>query len=574
MFYRIVFIFLILCLTSCENAAPALFTAVSKSKTGIDFRNLIIEKETFNIFKYQYFYNGGGVAAGDFNNDGLQDLVFTGNMVKNRLYLNQGDFEFEDITVQSGIAAQEGWCTGVTTVDINQDGWLDLYICRAGYPFERLTRNLLFLNDGAGKNGTWKGTFTEKAAEYGLDDPAHSTQAAFFDYDNDGDLDLLLMNHSEVEYSRGSLEVFQLRKKRNPAAASKLFRNDAGQFVNVTEAAGIANNVLSFSLGLNITDLNNDGWQDLFIGNDFNEPDYLFLNNGDGTFREALAECFDHTAMFAMGSDVADISGDGHLDVVNLDMLPEGNFLQKMHSGADNYDKVSLLEKNNFFRQYSRNMLQLNNGDGSFSEVGQLAGVSNTDWSWSALFLDFENDGDKDLFITNGYLRDHTDMDFLKFTADEIQKIQQGQEHIDFKKYTEQMPPILHPNYFYAQDGPLKFTNKTAEWGLDQPSVTQGAVYVDLDNDGDLDLVTNNSNDYATVLKNNADKISGNNFLRVRLKGSAANPMGICAKVWIYAGGKLFFQEQQPVRGFQSTVDPVLSFGLGKIAEIDSVRIV
>lgn len=568
------FLFLVLIFTACEKAAPSLFTAISKSKTGIDFRNLIIEKETFNIFKYQYFYNGGGVAAGDFNNDGLQDLVFTGNLVKNRLYINQGDFEFEDITAKSGIATKEGWCTGVTTVDINQDGWLDLYICRAGYPFERLTRNLLFLNDGAAENETWKGTFTEKAAEYGLDDPAHSTQAAFFDYDNDGDLDLFLMNHSEVDYSRGSLEVFQLRKKRNPAAASKLFRNDAGQFVDVTEAAGITSNVLSFSLGINITDLNNDGWQDLFIGNDFNEPDYLFLNQGNGTFREALAGCFDHTAMFAMGSDVADINGDGLLDLVNLDMLPEGNFLQKMHSGADNYDKVSLLEKNNFFRQYSRNMLQLNNGDGSFSEVGQLAGVSNTDWSWSALFMDFENDGDKDLFISNGYLRDHTDMDFLKFTADEIQKIQQGQEHIDFKKYTEQMPPIQQPNYFYAQEGSLKFANKAAEWGLDQPSVTQGAVYVDLDNDGDLDLVTNNSNDYATVLKNNADKIAGNNYLRVKLKGNIANPIGIGTKVWVFAGGKQFLQEQQPVRGFQSTMDPVLSFGLGKIAAIDSVCIV
>ncbi len=544
-----------------------LFTKVSKKKTGIEFRNLLKEDENFNIFKYQYFNNGGGLAVGDFNNDGLQDLVFTGNMVKNRLYLNKGDFHFEDITKKSGIAEKEGWCTGVTTVDINEDGWLDLYICRAGYPFDDLRSNLLFINNG-------NLTFTEKAVEYGLDDLAYSTHSAFFDYDKDGDLDLFLLNHSTVEYSRGSLEVFQLRNKKNPDFTNKLFRNDQGHFVNVTEEAGIYSNVLTFSLGISVADINNDGWQDIFIGNDFNEPDYLFLNQQDGTFTDGFADAFDHTSTFSMGSDVADFNNDGLLDLVSLDMLPEGNYLQKMHSGADNYDKVSMLEKSGFHNQYSRNMLQLNNGDGTFSEVGQMAGVSNTDWSWAPLFFDFDNDGLKDLFIANGYLRDHTDMDFLNFTANEVLKINKGEEHVDFEGYMAQMPPILQPNYFYKNEGGLSFKNKTAEWGLDEPVVSQSAAYVDLDNDGDLDLVLNNTEEYASVYQNNSDRLFQHNYLKINLKGTKGNPFGIGAKVSLYTAGKTFLQEQQPVRGFQSTVDPVLNFGLGNIEKMDSIEVV
>ena len=282
--------FLLLFFISCREKSPAgaAFSEVPRSHTGIDFRNLVIEKETFNIFKYQYFYNGGGVAIGDFNNDGLQDIVFTGNMVKNRLYLNKGDFEFQDITKESGIAEQEGWCTGATTIDINGDGRLDLYICRAGYLFDHLRKNLLFVNNGVSSDGAV--TFSEKAAEYGLDDAGHSTQASFFDYDKDGDLDLFLINHSTVEYSRGSLDIYQIRNKKNPAFTNKLFRNDNGHFTNVTEAAGITSNVLSFSLGLSTCDIDQDGWPDVYICNDFNEPDYLFINRKDGAFREELAQ--------------------------------------------------------------------------------------------------------------------------------------------------------------------------------------------------------------------------------------------------------------------------------------------
>ena len=565
--YCLLFLWCLLMISCQEETPNALFTKMSKGKTGIQFRNLLKENENFNIFKYQYFNNGGGLAVGDFNKDGLQDLVFTGNMVKNRLYINKGDFSFQDVTQKSGIAAKEGWCTGATTVDINEDGWLDLYICRAGYPFDSLRSNLLFINNG-------DLTFTEKAADYGLDDLAYSTHSAFFDYDKDGDLDLFLLNHSTVEYSRGSLEVFQLRNKKNPDFTNKLFRNDGGNFVNVTEEAGIYSNVLTFSLGISITDLNNDGWQDIFIGNDFNEPDYLFINQQDGTFKDEMEMTFDHTAMFSMGSDIADFNKDGLLDIINLDMLPESNFLQKMHSGADNYDKISQLEKNGFFKQYSRNMLQINNGNGTFSEIGQMAGVSNTDWSWAPLFFDFDNDGNKDLFIANGYIRDHTDMDFLNFTANEVLKIKKGKDYVDFDGYMEQMPPILLPNYFYQNTGNLNFVNQTAAWGLDEAMISQSAAYVDLDNDGDLDLVLNNTASYAGVYRNNTNQLLQNNYLKVKLNGKKGNPLGIGSKVKLYAAGEIYYQEQQPIRGFQSSIDPILNFGLGKIEQIDSIEVI
>ncbi len=568
------FFTLLLLAFSCHKSTPttAAFSEVPRSRTHIDFRNLLFEKETFNIFKYQYFYNGGGTAVGDFNNDGLIDIVFTGNMVKNRLYLNQGDFEFKDVSKESGIADQEGWCTGATPVDINQDGWLDLYVCRAGFPFDNLRSNLLFINQGNTGNKSVK--FVEKAAAYGLADLGHSTQASFFDYDKDGDLDLFLINHSTVEYSRGSLDIYQIKNKKNPDFTNKLFRNDGQTFSNVTESAGITSNVLSFSLGVNTCDINQDGWPDIFVSNDFNEPDYLFINQQNGAFREELRQRFDHTSLFSMGCDIADFNGDALPDLVSLDMLPEGNHLQKMHSGADNFEKVYTMVRNGFYKQYSRNMLQLNNGDGTFSEVGQLAGVSNTDWSWASLFFDFDNDGARDLFISNGYPRDHTNMDFLKFTADEVIRMQKGEQNIEFQEYLKKMPPIMEPNYFFKNEGGLTFSNQTAAWGLTKPVVTQSAAWADLDNDGDLDLVLNNTNEYADVLENHADQHPENHWLRLPLRGSKANPSGIGAKVWAYAAGRVFYLEQNPVRGFQSSVDPVLSLGLGNIGQLDSLVVV
>lgn len=563
-----IFALFLLVFACTSKPSDAVFIQLSKNKTGLDFRNLIIEKETFNIFKYQYFYNGGGVASGDFNNDGLQDLVFTGNMVKNRLYVNQGNLSFKDVTLSSHIAEQEGWCTGVTTADVNCDGWLDIYICRAGYPFEKLTRNMLYINNG-------DLTFTDKAAEYGLDDKAHSTQAAFFDYDKDNDLDLLLINHSDVQYSRGSLEVLPIRKIKKPETTNKLYRNDGGHFHDVTQQAGITSNVLSFSLGLNIADINGDNWPDIFIGNDFNEPDYLFINNQNGTFTDHLTEAFDHVAMFSMGGDVADINNDGLPDIVSLDMLPEGHHAQKMHSGADNFDKIDHLIRNGFFRQYSRNMLQVNNGDGTFSECGQLAGVSNTDWSWSPLLFDFDNDGLKDLFVSNGYLRDHTDMDFLKFTEEEVMRIKKGEPNIAFADYMAKMPAINQPNYFYQNKGNLLFEDKTKAWGLHVPSVSHGAVYADFDNDGDLDIATNMSNEEAGFYENRSNRIASNHFVKIALKSpNPCNAAGIGSKVYLHAGTQIFYQELQPVRGFQSCGSHPLHFGIGSVSRVDSVVVI
>lgn len=547
---------------ACKKENNSMFTLLEKDETGLDFRNILKETENFNIFKYQYFYNGGGVAVADFDNDGRQDLFFTGNMVKNRLFINQGEMEFRDVTESSGVAANEGWCTGANAVDINNDGWMDIYVCRAGYPFPKLRKNLLLINNG-------NLTFTDKAAEYGLDDDSYSTHSAFFDYDRDGDLDMFLLNHSAPEYSKGSLEIFKLKNKREPALESKLFRNDGGKFTNVNVEAGISGNVLSLSLGLGVADINNDGWDDVFIGNDFNESDYLFLNNGNGTFTESSKKAFDHTSMFSMGCDIADINNDGFMDMVSLDMLPEGNYLQKMHSGADNYNKIEEMIKNGFQPQFSKNVLQINHGNGSFSECAQMYGVSNTDWSWASLFFDFDNDSYQDLFISNGYLRDHTDMDFLQFTADQVVKADKGENPVTFEQYMASMPPINQPNYFYANSSGKKFENKAPEWGLTKPSVSHGAAYSDLDNDGDLDLVVTNVGDYAYIYKNNNK--SDNNYLTVKLKGSKNNLNGIGARVTLISGNTTLVKDLQPSRGFLSTMEQKVFFGLGDINKIDRV---
>jgi hypothetical protein len=413
MLKTITFLFLpFLFVSSCNNKSDKLFTLMDKSNTGVTFRNMLLESDEFNVMKYSYFYNGAGVAIGDINNDGLQDLLFTGNMVKNRLFVNKGGFKFEDITPESGIADMEGWCTGATMVDINEDGNIDIYISRSADIDPARRKNLLFINNG-------DLTFTEKADEYGLADQGYSTQASFFDFDKDGDLDMFLINHSLQQYTTGVQENVAVRQQKNPDFGIKLFRNDNRYFRDISVQAGITSNVLTFGLGLAVSDINSDSWPDIYVSNDFNEPDYLFINNGNGTFTDKLTECMKQISMFSMGSDLADYNNDGLPDLVTLDMLPEDNKTQKMHSGAENFDKMQFLFGNGFYYQFSRNMLQKNNGDGTFSEIGQLAGVSNTDWSWAALFSDLDHDGNKDLFVTNGYVKDYTDMDFLKFTMDE-----------------------------------------------------------------------------------------------------------------------------------------------------------
>jgi enediyne biosynthesis protein E4 len=553
---------------SCsDDNKSKLFTKLSESRTGIKFRNIVEGNNEMNVLKYSYFYNGAGVAIGDINNDGLQDLLFTGNMVKNRLYLNKGDFKFEDITQKSGIADKQGWCTGATMVDINGDGLLDIYICRSADIDPARRRNLLFINNG-------NENFTEKAAEYGLADEGYSTQASFFDYDKDGDLDMMLINHSLQQYTTGAQENPEIRKQKNPNYANKLFQNNNNHFTDISEKAGITSNVLTFGLGLAISDINKDGWPDIYVSNDFNEPDYLFMNNKDGTFTDCLSNCMDEISMFSMGSDFADFNNDGLTDLTTMDMLPEDNRLQKMHSGSENFNKMQFFFSKGFYYQFSRNMLHKNNGDGSFSEIGQLAGISNTDWSWATLFSDYDNDGQKDLFITTGYVKDYSDLDFLKFTMDATIKARQESKEILVNDFLSKMPPIEIPNYIFKNKGNNQFQKMNAEWGVDKNSVSAGAAYADLDNDGDMDLVVSNTNEYAGIFKNNNEILSPNHFLKVKLKGDAKNERGIGAKISLYIKDTIYYQEQMPVRGFQSSVDPVLNFGLGTNVSIDSLVII
>jgi len=564
---KLIFLFVFaLVLTSCGDDHSMLFTRLSEGRTGINFRNLLEESKELNVMEYAYFYNGGGVAVGDVNNDGLTDILFTGNMVKNRLYINKGDFKFEDVTEKTGIAAFQGWCTGATMVDINGDGNLDIYICRSADADPAKRKNLLFINHGGLH-------FTEEAEKYGLADEGYSTQAAFFDFDKDGDLDVFLINHSLQQYLSGLEQHPEIRKQKNADFSCKLYRNDAGHFTNISDQAGISSNVLTFALGVAVSDVNKDGWPDIYVSNDFNEPDYLFINNKNGTFTNKLSDCIDHVSLYSMGSDIADYNNDGLPDIVTLDMLPESNELQKMHSGAENFNKMQYFFNNGFYYQFSRNMLQKNNGDGTFSEIGQIAGISNTDWSWASLFSDFDNDGNKDLFITNGYVKDYTNMDFLKYTADEAIKTRQQGKGSVVPDYINEMPSIVIPNYIFKNQGNGTFIKKTVDWGLDQKGVSSGAAYADLDNDGDMDLVVNNINEFAGIYKNNSEQLVKNNYLKIKLQGTSKNPSGIGAKVTLFCNGQQYFQEQSPVRGFQSSVDPILNFGIGKNLSVDSVLV-
>jgi enediyne biosynthesis protein E4 len=553
-------------LVACSEDHSKMFTDLPHGKTGIDFRNLLVEDEMLNVAHYIYFYNGAGVAIGDINNDGLQDVFFTGNMVKNRLYLNKGGMKFDNITAQSHVADLQGWCTGASMVDINQDGYLDVYVCRSADDNAERRKNLLFINNK-------DLTFTEAAEQYGLADNGYSTQATFFDYDKDGDLDCFVLNHSVSKYSTGVTENPEIRNKKLPEYASRLYRNDAGHYKDVSDEAGILSNVLSFGLGVATSDFNNDGWTDVYVSNDFKESDYLFLNNKNGTFTESFSKCMDIASLNSMGSDAADYNNDGFTDLVTLDMLSEDNYLQKTHAGPNAFDKTNFLINKGFQPQYMRNMLQRNNGDGSFSEIGQIAGISNTDWSWAALFCDFDGDANKDLFISNGFVKDFSDLDFINFSTDKLLKKQQGENIGSFEETIEKMPTVKIPNYLFHNDSSGTFNNLTKRWGLDRAVVSSGAAYADLDNDGDMDLVVNNSNEYASVYENNARDLTKNNFIRIKLEGTPNNRNGIGAKIKVYCKDGVLMQEQFPVRGYQSSVDMVMNFGIGKNALIDSLLI-
>ena len=564
-------------LVSCKHPNSTLFTEVTPAHSGINFKNDIKEDENYNILTYEYLYNGGGVAVGDVNNDGLADLMFTGNMVPNKLYLNKGDFKFEDITDKAGVVGRSKWKTGVVMADVNGDGLLDMYVCYSGPGTDAERSNELYINDGI-KNGI--PTFTESAKKYGLDAPGtYTTTVAFFDMDNDGDLDMFMVNHGDMFYNP-YFNTEKLRSTRNPRFGNRLYRNDNGHFTDVSEEAHIDGSGLNFGLGVAISDINNDGWADIYVTNDYNERDFLYLNNKDGTFTEALTKAAGHISEFAMGCDIADFNNDGKTDVLVMDMLPEDNHRQKLLRGADTYDKYMLMGNHGFHQQQMRNTLQLNNGTDSngvpiFSEIGQLAGVSNTDWSWAPLFADVDNDGWKDIFITNGILKDMTNLDFVKYTSGYSDNyVKDTGNKGAMWQLVKSMPSTKLNNYLFKNNHGLGFTNVTANWGLTKASISNGAVYADLNNDGSLDLIINNLNSEATIYSNNAAANPKSHYLKIKLNGNNKNTFGIGAKLFVKTAATSQFQEQFVNRGFQSSVDPIIHIGLGQDSVIELLRVV
>lgn len=564
-------------LSSCNHESHHhLFTAITSSHSHIDFRNDIQEDEDFNILTYEYLYNGGGVATGDLNNDGLTDIVFTGNMTPNKLYINKGGLQFEDVTAQAGIQGRSKWKTGVVMADVNGDGLLDMYVCYSGPGTDEERANELYINNGV-KNGI--PTFTESAKQYGLDAPGtYTTTVSFFDMDNDGDLDMFMVNHADMFFNP-YFNTNQLRAARNPKFGNRLYRNDAGHFTDVSTAAHIDGSGLNFGLSVAISDINNDSWADIYVTNDYDERDFLYLNNHDGTFREVLTKATGHISEFAMGSDIADYNNDEKTDILVLDMLPEDNYRQKLLKGPDTYDRYMMRVNAGFHKQQMRNTLQLNNGMDSsgtplFSETGQLAGLSNTDWSWAPLFADFDNDGWKDVFISNGIFRDITNLDYVKYTSGySAQYTKQAGNKKDMWQLVQRMPSIKLRNYLFRNDHDLGFSNVTDDWGFTKKSISNGAAYADLDNDGDLDMVINNLNDEATVYRNNTSGTAKAHFIKIRLTGENKNSFGIGAKVRVQTAAGSQLQEQFLSRGFQSSVDPVMHIGLGSDSVVQSITV-
>lgn len=555
-----------------ETHRDKLFTLLSPQQTHIDFTNTLVENINANVMMYEYIYNGGGVAVADVNGDGLQDIYFTSNMNGNKLYLNKGKMEFEDITAAAGVEGRPGpWKTGVTMVDINGDGKEDIYVCYSGKLTGPKRVHQLFINEG--NNAAGVPHFSEQAEKYGLADSAYSTQAVFFDYDRDGDLDLFLLNHCpKLLPILDETTTAGILKQNNPMNGVRLFNNTNNHFTDITEKAGFSSSPLTYGLGAGVADLNGDGWPDVYVSNDYGVPDYLYVNNKNGTFTNRIQQSVGHTSNFSMGNDVADINNDALPDIITLDMLPEDNNRQKLLFAPDNYEKFDLSVRSGFYYAYMRNMLHLNNGNGTFSEIGQLAGVSNTDWSWAPLFADYDNDGWKDLYITNGYLRDYTNMDFLKYMGDFLKDRQVMRK--DLLELVDHIPSSQVKNYMFRNNGDLTFNNMGLQWGFDSSSNSNGAAYADLDNDGDLDLIVNNINRPAFIYENESNRQLTNHYLQVKLEGTGLNTQGVGAKVTIYSKGKQQYLEQMPTRGFQSSVSPVLHFGTGNEQMVDSLRVV
>ncbi|MCB0629106.1 MAG: CRTAC1 family protein [Lewinella sp.] len=559
---------------SSTSASSSLYTLMDGPAIGIDFANDLTFDKNFNIYTYRNFYNGGGVAVGDVNGDGLEDIYFTANQDKNRLFINKGEFKFEDVTEKAGVGGNRAWSTGVAMADVNGDGWLDIYVCNSGDIEGDNKQNELFINQQ-------DGTFSEEAEAYGIADQGLSTHGVFFDYDHDGDLDLYLLNNSFRAIGSFNLKQNE-RPVRDSVGGDKLYRNDhispsgiasAVTFTDVSEEAGIYGSVIGFGLGITVGDIDRDGWQDIYISNDFFERDYIYMNNGDGTFREDLTEQMRSISNASMGADMADLNNDGYPEIFVTEMLPEKDKDIKQKTTFEDWNKYQENLKQDYYHQFTRNTLQLNNGDGTFSEIGRLAGVEATDWSWGALIFDMDNDGKRDLFVANGIYQDLTDQDYIDFIANSAtQRMIITREGVDFKTLVDSIPVRPIANYAFHQEGDLSFVNRADEFGLDQLSHSNGSAYSDLDNDGDLDLIVNNVNMPAFIYRNETNKLHPeNHYLTFELTGEKDNTEAVGAVVTLKYGDQIQYLEHMPMRGFQSSVGYQMHFGLGSVDQIDSV---